>query len=145
MGISPALAADLAALTQDLDRPDVDLDDLLTCFASSAKGAVASYLGMTITIAAEVHEISFTVRDSSSAVATSLTIPLTAVTTTAGGSRLVLYASAPGAFVDLAADLSYALNVELAAFVHDDHLGMRTEGSGLDEYSTFNQAVGVLI
>jgi hypothetical protein len=59
----------------------------------------------------------------------------------------VLYAATPGAFVDLAADLSYALGLDRTHLVLDQHLIAPTAGSGmgLDTQSAINQAIGVLI
>jgi len=147
--ISAALAAHLAALTQALDRPDIDLETQLHAFTADVKHAVTSYTGMTMTIALEGHDVSFTVHDEpAAAAATSLLIPLAALTTTNPGSTLLLYAATPGAFVDLAADLSYALGVDPATLVLDDHLPAPDDGpgmTGLDTKFAIDHAIGVLI
>ena len=154
MAISPALAADLAALTDALDHDDVDLETQLDAFTAGVTLAVASYLGMRMTIAVNGCEVSFSAPDNlattTPAIGTSLLIPLTVVSNAQPGSTLVLYAATPGAFVDLAADLGYALGPDHTALVLDEHLGGPANGSGsgahgLDGYSTINRAVGVLI
>jgi hypothetical protein len=144
------ISAALAALTEALDD-DQDLETTLHDFAIAAQLAVASYLGMTVTIIAGGHEISFTVREHQEAeqrIATSLLIPLTYLAAAAPGSFLVLYAATPGAFVDLAADLSYALHVEPDELTLDAHLTPANHHSGvtgLVDMSHINQAIGILI
>ena len=76
-------------------------------------------------------------------------------------SHIIWYATAPGAFVDLAADLSYALTLPLRTDGVDDHDGASVvvdgdlpgpssspelDGfSGLDRLASINRATGVLI
>jgi hypothetical protein len=143
------LAADLALLTQALDNPDIDLESALRALTADVKCAVPAYTGMTITIALDGHQVSFTVHDDATVKpATSLLIPLAAVIATDPASTLVLYAATPGAFVDLAADLSYALGIEPTALTRDGHLDLATDTAGLtglDEHFAINQAIGVLI
>lgn len=63
--------------------------------------------------------------------------------------QIVLYASAPGAFVDLAADLAWLQGVELGAVEIDEHLtlALATEGAAgaLGRESVNDQALGVLL
>jgi hypothetical protein len=151
--ISPALARDLAILSNDLDGSDLDLETQLVAFAASVRLAIASYLGMRMTIAVHGCEFSFSAPDHavarSPAIGTSLRIALNAVSTAEPGSTLVLYAASPGAFVDLAADLGYALGIDPLALVLDDQLAAPASGSGsgmgLERCATINKAVGVLI
>ena len=149
MDISAALAADLALLTQALDDSGIDLEAGLRAFTADVKVAVASFTGMTMTMAFDGHDVSFTVHDDATIQpATSLLIPLATVTPTDPASTLLLYAATPGAFVDLAADLIYALRIEPTALVLDGHLDPRAGSggiTGLDEHSAINQAIGVLI
>jgi hypothetical protein len=144
--ISATLAADLALLTQALDDSGIELEAGLRAFTADLKLAVASFTGMTMTIALDGHEVSFTVHDQATIhPATSLLIPLATVTPTDAASTLLLYAATPGAFVDLAADLIYALRIEPTALVLDGHLDPPAGLTGLDEHSVINQAIGVLI
>ena len=149
MDISAALTADLALLTQALDDSGIDLEAGLRAFTADVKVAVASFTGMTMTIAFDGHDVSFTVHDDATIQpATSLLIPLATVTPTDPASTLLLYAATPGAFVDLAADLIYALRIEPTALVLDGHFDPRAGSggiTGLDEHSAINQAIGVLI
>lgn len=149
MDISAELAADLAALTQALNNPDIDLEAELRTFAADVKHAVASYCGMTMSIALDGHDVSFSVHDDArSKPATSLLIPLGLLTETAAAGMLLLHAVTPGAFVDLAADLSYALGIDPLHLVLDGHLdppGDSTGMTGLHDHFAIDQAVGILI
>jgi hypothetical protein len=149
VNISAAVAADLAALTAGLGDPDVDLERQLHHLGANLTRAVASFCGLTMTIRLEGHDISLRAGDGIDAKA-SLHIPLSPLGAAQDGSALVVYAKVSGAFVDLAADLSYALGIDLALLVLDGHLpvDVETSGSGLaglDEFSRINQAIGVLI
>jgi hypothetical protein len=75
----------------------------------------------------------------------------------AAATRIVFYAGTPGAFVDLAADLAFALrgantseraDDSALAILLDEDPPPRTRGfslAGLTEMSTIDRAVGVLI
>ncbi|MDT4951025.1 MAG: hypothetical protein QOJ37_3620 [Pseudonocardiales bacterium] len=151
MDISAALAADLAVLTQALDTDDADLETQLNALTADLQLAVTSYTGMTMTIALDGRTVSFSVHDnptSAASPATSLLIPLAALTTTDTASTLLLYAATPGAFVDLAADLRYTLGIGPATLVLDGHLTAPATGPGmigLDTHFALDQAIGVLI
>ena len=154
MDISAALTADLAALTHALDS-DIDLESQLHTLVGDVKAAIASYLGMTLTLLTDGHEISFTVHDEGAAelghrreVTASLRIPLELGPNADRGGYLVLYAATPGAFVDLAADLAYAQTLGAETLTLDGHLSAIDHHGGiigLAEYSSINQAIGVLI
>lgn len=154
MDVSAALAADLAALTRALDDPDIDLETGLRDLAADLKRAVSSYTGLSMTIALDGHDVIFTVDDEPTIrPVTSLLIPLTAAADAAHipartVGTLLLRAAAAGAFVDLSADLSYALGVDPATLVLDAHLTAsvsRSAATGLDTHFAIDQAIGVLI
>jgi hypothetical protein len=95
--ISAQLAADLTALSEALDE-DADLEMTLRNFAAAAQLAVASYLGMTMTIIADGHEVTLHVPEHARAeydIAASLLIPLPGPTGTQAGNSVVLYAATP--------------------------------------------------
>ena len=150
MDISAQLAADLAVLSQALDD-DADLETTVRDFGAAAKLAVSSYLGMTVTVIAGGHEVRLNVHDYGRAVyeiGASLLIPSTDMAATESGSSLVLYAATPGAFVDLAADLTYAMQVGADALVLDAHLTPSLDNAGIDglaDMTRINQAIGILI
>lgn len=154
MDISAALAADLAALTEGLGDSQVDLETQLGSLAGDLAHAVASFTGLTITIRLDDQTVSFSARAAAgvgiAATETSLEIPLSTLAEVQGGSSLVLYAAVAGAFVDLAAELSYILDLDPQVLVLDQHLPVAAtpDGAGmagLEEYSMINQAIGVLI
>ena len=152
MDISAALAAHFALLSQALEDPTIDLETGLRGFAVSVKAAVSSYTGLTMTIALDDYDISFTVHEDTAArPATSLLIPLAALTRIApvhAAGTLLLYAATPGAFIDLAADLSHALRIEPAALVLDGHLDPPAGSvavDGLEHHVALNEAIGILI
>lgn len=150
MDISAQLAADLAVLSQALDG-DTELETTVRQFAAAVKLAVTSYLGMTVTVIADGDEVTLDVPEHARAeheIATSLLIPLADVTATESGGSLVLYAGSPGAFVDLAADLAYALHIDHDALVLDAHLAPSFDDAGLGglaDITHINQAIGILI
>jgi hypothetical protein len=149
--IPPGLAAQLAALTVGLEEDGVGLEAQLRAFGIALKSAVPSYLGMTITVAG--HDLRLTMYQDDGAgergeIISSLLIPLTAIAAFALGSSLVLYAATAGAFVDLAADLCFALGLGLEALVLDTHLlppSTESELVGVVEMSRVNQAIGILV
>ncbi|ORV47552.1 hypothetical protein AWC02_08750 [Mycolicibacter engbaekii] len=154
MDITAALAADLAALTEILDDPDLDLTDTLRQLAGNTKLAVGSYLGLTVMITAVGRQSSFTVLESGTElgdIVTSLRLPMTpAVSDGIAGpfAVLILYAGNPGAFVDLAADLAWLTGLALTEFVLDQHRALPMAESapgGLAAASLIDQAIGVLI
>jgi hypothetical protein len=150
VSIPPTLAAQLASLTQSLDEPG-DLEANVHALAQHLSVAVGSYLGLTMAVVVDGYEISFTVHEDTDRIrqiANSLRIPLDGHAGADPGSSLVLYAANPGAFVDLAADLGFALGLGPDSLQLDGHLHAPPPGfdpAGLAIQSTINQAVGVLI
>jgi hypothetical protein len=146
--LSTALAADLASLSSALQDPDGGLEDRLDSFADELLASFGSYLGLTITLALDGHQISFSLTDRVAEARTSLCIPLPEVAGSEPGSTLVLYAANPGAFVDLATDLAWTLGVDPGALVLDEHLAVPSSSdvvTGLHEHAMINRAIGVLI
>jgi hypothetical protein len=126
-----------------------ELAALLHDFVEDLKLAVPSYRGMSIRFDVTDHEVALSLLESGTGdIATSMLLPLSAVASQHGAGVLMVYASTPGAFVDLAADLSFALRLAPDALMLDQHLENVPASSridGLNEYSTINQAIGVLI
>jgi hypothetical protein len=150
LDISAQLAADLAVLSQALDA-DADLETTVRDFAAAARLAVSSYLGLTVTVVAGGHEFTADVVEHANVehkIATSLLIPLANLTPSDAGSSLVLYAATPGAFVDLAADLTHALQVGPDLLALDTHLKPSLDHAGISGFTDMthiNHAIGILI
>lgn len=148
MDLPAALAADLALLSAAIQDSDGDLETTLRSFAADLRRSVGSALGLTVTIALDGHEISFTLSERVAEAKTSLCIPLPAVAGSEAGSSLVLYAATPGAFVDLAADVAWALALDPSVLLLDQHLAVPMTSDaviGLRGQATINQAIGALI
>ncbi|MCW2529003.1 MAG: hypothetical protein JWM76_3863 [Pseudonocardiales bacterium] len=151
MEMSHAVAANLAALTGALDEPGPDLAPLIGRLGESCALAVRSYLGFSITLVVDEVPVSFSVLEAfldPAEILTSVMFPLTALGERAVGSEVILYAGTAGAFVDLAADFSYALGSSADAVQLDRHLipPARRDGSdGLAKLARRNQAIGILL
>lgn len=152
MHITAALSVDLALLTQALDQQQADIVETLHQLAADAQLAVRSYLGLSLTAAGEVS-FTFTALQehvTPQDIRSSLLVPLPhgATDITAAGPALILYAARAGAFVDLAADLSWLTGIELSDYSLDQHLSenasLSTEPT-VQASSVINQAIGMLI
>jgi hypothetical protein len=147
--LSDAVAADLAALSEAIDEPDADLAILVQQLGASCALAVSSYLGYSITLIVAEVPVSFAVLEEfldPREVLASVMVPLNALGDHTLGSEIVLYAGTPGAFVDLAADLNYALRAEAVRL--DQHLlppDPGLGGAGFTRLSRQNQAIGILV
>ena len=153
MEITAALAADLTILSEALDATDADVTEALRQLVADVRLAVRSYLGLTVTSDNARFPLILTVMEDAVSpvdVVSSLMMPLSDERADADGARLslILYAAKLGAFVDLAADLSWLTDRRLADFVLDRHLGLPAEpvpDSGVRTLSLINQAIGVLL
>ena len=152
MRIPSALAADLALLTDALDVGAVDIASSVALLTSDVAASVSSYVGLSVRRCSPDGQAEMTTLEDPDAIArivTSLRIPVTAATTTQGSSVvIVLYATRPGAFVDLAADLAWLTGRALDDVGLDADLGGQVHAhpaTSLRALSSINQAVGVLV
>jgi hypothetical protein len=145
----------------------------LTNLVADLRVVIPSYRGLQVTILFSDQPVTLTElipQQTDGAVTTSLRVPLSLLGPGHDeGSRIIFYASTPGAFVDLAADLGYVLK----AAVRTDHLdghGAASDAAtsaelpislvldgdlspdladsgltGLPELSSINRALGILI
>jgi hypothetical protein len=149
--ITAALAADLALLSEALDETDPDITESLDHFVADVRLAVRSYLGLTVISGSATFPLTLTVMEGSTHpgdVLSSLMMPLSDGTADDSGVPLavVLYAARPGAFVDLAADLSWLTDRPLSDFALDQHLsGPAQPDGGARAASLVNQAIGLLV
>jgi len=147
----------------------------LAALDASVKASINSYLGLQLAMVEHGHAVTATMFAADTApddIATSLQLPLNLLVPVDPPSAIVFYAATGGAFVDLAADLTYALqlpppttgpsttgvadqraagNPKPAAadrIMLDRGVAPTTMVAGLlglDERSVINRAVGVLI
>jgi hypothetical protein len=148
-----SLASALAALSHGLDNRTVDdVGRGLGQVRAAVRKAVPSFCGLSIAIVLDGYPVTMTSpvplgggsRDAGAV--TSLHLPLSVVAVPATGD-LVLFATTPGAFLDLAADLAYATNAEAGVFALDAHLAPSAGGVpvGVAGFSILNRAIGALI
>jgi hypothetical protein len=161
------------SISLDGNGLDDALDASLAAFTADIEAAVSSYLGIQLTILQNGHPVTLTRITPHRTATTSLRIPLSVFGPRFDpDSRVTLYAATAGAFVDLAADLSYALYVptstdrstDAGSSEGDDQRHGQVDGdrritldadvppnppvsgvSGLSQLSTINRAIGVLI
>jgi hypothetical protein len=149
--ISDAVTADLAALSDAIEEPGADLTLLMQRLSDSCALAVTSYLGFSITIVVGEVPVTFTVLEDfldPNEILTSIMLPLSVAGDRASRSEIVLYAATGGAFVDLAADLTYALHAGPDLVQLDHHLtppDPALRAAGLGALSHQNQAIGILL
>jgi hypothetical protein len=166
------LLAHLHGLTASIGEPDQDLNDTVVALSTALRFAAASYCGFQLTIVENQWPVTLTAFADAhdGPVGTSLRLPLALVSRVDGESRVVFFAGTPGAFTDLAADLSHALggiSVDQATLVVDgaEQRGTHVDGhrrviqldvdlpprsrvpglTGLAELTVLNRAIGMLV
>jgi len=146
--IIAALAADLAILTQALDDPDSDVAESVLRLARAVGSAVPSFLGLTVTVHDSDPPLTFTTLEGQVEPGDVRTSLMMALSHDGAGARVIVYAGTPGAFVDLAADLSWLARRTLAGCELDQHLvlpAVARPATNLRAVSAVNQAIGALI
>ena len=154
MDLSAALARDLALLSDAIedgagDGGRVDLVDSIARTVQAARAAVASCVGLAVVTGAEPSDLRFTVlQDGVTApeVRASLRVPFRP--TSPGGQEpaVIFFASTPGAFVDLAADIAWLTGQAPTDLALDENLQPPRGGAGVvAARSVIDQAIGVLL
>ena len=146
------LIEDIHNLFSDLALPDgfagqsVELENSLAALTEAVKSAAPSYRGLALTLVIDRQPVSLTSAEprNTSDVATSLRLSLAWIPSLGAGSRITFYASTPGTFVDLAADLSFALDSDIR-LDEDIPLVLASDLVGVGRLSAVNKAVGVLV
>ena len=158
------LLSPLDALAQSLDMQDGQVESSVTELVEILTKSIPSYCGLRLTFTRHGYPVVLSIFTPGlqQQPVTSLRAPIAAFARADGsspheaGSQVVFYATVPGALVDLAADLSYALRSGMAgqagaadpAVILDDDLpvtDLRSGLTGLGHVSTINRAVGLLI
>jgi hypothetical protein len=168
-----ALVAHLQDLTASIGKDEQDVEDTLGALTAALRSTAASYCGLQLTLVENQWPITLTAFTDGHdrPVRTSLRLPLVLVSRAVDlESRAIFFAGTPGAFTDLAADLSHALGGVLVkqqspAANHADHDGTCVDGlrrvieldadlpplsrtsspTGLAELTVLNRAVGMLV
>jgi hypothetical protein len=150
--ITSAMAAALAIMTEALDEHGTDIAHSLHRLTLDAAAAVPSYLGLSVVVShSDCPLIITTLADGAVAgdIRTSLHVLLPGSSDGHDPAPVafILYAAAPGAFVDLAADLLWLTVRPLTEVTLDEHLTVPAgpDAAQLQAQSDINQAIGVLI
>jgi hypothetical protein len=150
--VSPlsALTADLLLLNDALSDSEGDVEEQLNRLLRDAQISVPSCVGLSVTVETTPEQFTLVAYDDPigpihSLASLCVTLPGRRVPV-AAAVTLILVATVPGAFVDLAADLAFALGLPLSELVLDQHLGeRRANATNLADLSAINQAIGMLI
>ena len=170
-----ALLRDLLQLSDTDVANGEALDHSLTAVVAALQATIPSYRGISLALYQHDHPVTVTAflpPQDGEMITTSLRVLVTALVPSAHAqSRIVFYASSPGAFVDLAADLAYLLRTAVHSFgtsataeVADHSAPDGADGqhpirldsdlppanllsglTGLDELTSINRAVGMLV
>lgn len=146
------LIDDIHNLFSDLALPDgfagqsVELENSLTALTEAVKNAAPSYRGLALTLVIDRQPVGLTSAEleHTSDIATSLRLSLAWIPSLGTDSRITFYASTPGTFVDLAADLSFALDSDIR-LDEDIPPVLVSDLTGVGKLSAINTAIGVLI
>jgi hypothetical protein len=151
--MNAAMVAALGILTEALDEPDTDIAHSLQQLALAAAAAIPTYQGLSVVVPQSDPPFTLTnLADGVKAgdILTSLQVllPIMGAGDDTGAVAVILYASVPGTFVDLAADLAWLTGRPMSEVTLDGHLSLPAAadvGDQLHAASAINQAVGVLI
>jgi hypothetical protein len=150
--VTAAMAASLNILTAALDEPGTDIAHSLQQLAIAAAAAIPTYLGLSILVShTDPRFICTTLADGAFVGDKHTSLQVLLPTTGAADDPAVtvtLYATAPGAFVDLAADMAWLTGRPPAEFILDQHVAIASGAdttAQLQATSDINQAIGVLI
>jgi len=147
--LHPDLIRQLNQLSEALDD-GTDLHAVLAVLADDLLAVMPGFLGLELTLAEANTPLTLTTltAGTSTAVRASLLLPLARMGwTTEANSTLIYYADTPHAFAALAADVRATFDLD-GQVVVDQHLEPATSPpsfTDLDDLSTLNQAIGILI
>lgn len=149
--VSETLAS-LSALTEE---PGAELSETVSRLSVAVGQAVESFCGLSVNAGDSHGIIRFSVGPNgvpapvTSPARSSLRLSSTVLTTGMPTLEIILLATRPGAFVDLAADITWATRPPPYALEVDRHLGsVEADGGdveGLQAASAIDQAVGALL
>ncbi len=138
----------LAELTDALDEPGADLGAIISVLVDDVRGAVRSFLGLTIHLVVEGIPVLLTAIGGQHihAASTSLRMPLHLPGSAAVG-HIIFYAKNAAAFASLAHDAGRSgILIGPIAVDEDLHAAIDlTQNRGLADQRDINQAIGMLI
>jgi hypothetical protein len=149
--VSTALTTSIRELLAGIGLGEDYLHDPLRTLVRDARLAVRSFLGLQLTMAVDrqypVRVSSFGPGIECERINTSLRVPLATLGQPDPAANLTFYAAIPGAFVDLAADLGFALQISEQIALDRDLVPMSLVSGvfGVAELTVINQAIGILI
>ncbi|MDV8056277.1 MULTISPECIES: hypothetical protein [unclassified Rhodococcus (in: high G+C Gram-positive bacteria)] len=146
---------DLATLTESLDDPSIDLARFAGHLAADIDVAVSAVVSimLTVVVDGERFEVSTATRSPhQGVVASSLEFTFAGRPGSRSANQLLILSGTPGALVDFAADVGFALGLAEGSAVLDRHLAHSggtdcgpDDQSSLADTSEVNQAIGVLV
>ncbi len=154
MAMSAALVSDFKLLTRALGRPSTDLLIPLRRLARHIVLAVPSYLGLRMAVVIDDYPFTLLAMDRTPRhgggpddvgddIAATAQLPLRALSRAAPVGELIFYAARAGAFDVFAADLVFALGLDLAAVVLDEQRpagSFTAESNGLFDSTSGSRA-----
>lgn len=149
--LTDGLVSDVQDLVEQLDLDPEFILAPLQAIRDHLSLAVSSFAGLRLSVGPAHHPIVFSDFASEAAavaVRSSMTVPLASLASVPTDGEITFYAGHPGAFVDLAADLRFALNLSdetLALDRRPTPTGPFNAVTGLVERSAINRAEGILI
>jgi hypothetical protein len=151
MNISGVLSTDLSEFLTDLDPAGPEVLQAMSLLRRDLTLAVPSFQALRLAFQLEGVPIALTVADGIRPVVTTMRLPLWWLSTEQDASSITFYAAAPGAFVDLAADLTHSLGLEANAVVLDGltpevlAVALSSGLTGLAGFTAVNRAIGMLM
>ena len=153
MDDSTALTEAIVDLLSSVDStgatPALDIRAAVATLARNVKRAAPSYQGLAITVVIDDQRITLTAMEPSwveSEITTSLHLTLGGYPLLDPSTEITFYATAPGTFVDLGADLTFALGAAAGPRLDQDlPTPVWTGVTGISEMSDINVAIGILI
>jgi hypothetical protein len=151
MDISGLLSTDLTEFLTDLDPAGPEVLQALSMLRRDLTVAVPSFQALRLAFQLEGVPIALTVADGVRPPVTTMRLPLWWLSMDQDASSITFYAAVPGAFVDLAADLTHTLGLDANAVTLDGlgpeilALGLSSGLTGLAGFTAVNRAIGMLM
>jgi hypothetical protein len=147
--LTEAIVDLLASVDSTGARPAIDLRAAVATLARNVKRTAPSYQGLAITVVVDGQRVTVTAMEPSSVqseITTSLHLTLGGFPLLDPSTEITFFAATPGAFVDLGADLTFALGAAAGPRLDRDlPTPVWTGVTGISEMSDINVAIGILI